>query len=270
MTYNTHITGEMSSFSPATQGSTPVSFDFDGQAVRTITILGEIWFVLADVCAVLDITNIGNASARLDDDEKNSIRNPDVNGERGNPNITIINESGLYSLILTSRKPDAKRFKKWVTSDVLPTIRKTGGYSDTGFYIPASYPEALRLAAEQQEHIEKQDKRISDMSPKVEGFDRIAHADGSLCITDAAKTLQMRPKDLFTWLRCNGWIYKRAGNSHDVAYQDKLKSGVLEHKTKTVYRDDGTDKITEQVRVTPKGLTKLAIIFGVSGQEAAE
>ncbi|MEQ9347734.1 MAG: phage antirepressor KilAC domain-containing protein [Thalassospira sp.] len=123
------------------------------------------------------------------------------------------------------------------------------------------------------EHTEREIEllaKIDEAKPKVEGFDRIAHADGSMCITDAAKTLQMRPKDLFSWLRCNGWIYKRAGNSHDVAYQDKLKSGVLEHKTGIAHRSDGSEKITEQVRVTPKGLTKLALVFGVSSQEAAE
>lgn len=89
---------------------------------------GEPWFVLSDVCHELEISNVGNASARLDDDEKDNIRNPDVNGSRGNPNLTIINESGLYSLILSSRKPEAKRFKKWVTSEVLPSIRRTGRY----------------------------------------------------------------------------------------------------------------------------------------------
>ncbi|PKR50763.1 BRO-N domain-containing protein [Thalassospira marina] len=110
----------------------PVAFDFEGQPVRTIEIDGVIWFVLSDVCDVLEIANIGNASARLDEDEKNNIRNPDANGERGNPNITIINESGLYSLILTSRKEAAKRFKKWVTAEVLPALRKTGRYAMAG------------------------------------------------------------------------------------------------------------------------------------------
>ncbi|TIT24487.1 MAG: hypothetical protein E5W70_03585 [Mesorhizobium sp.] len=88
----------------------------------------EPWFVLSDVCRVLDIGNVGNAAGRLDDDERSSIRNPDVTSAGGNPNITIINESGLYSLILTSRKPAAKRFKKWVTAEVLPALRRSGAY----------------------------------------------------------------------------------------------------------------------------------------------
>lgn len=103
-------------------------FNFEGADVRLIDRDGEPWFVLADVCRVLEIVNVGNASARLDDDERDSIRNPDVIHSAGNPNITIINESGLYSLVLTSRKPAAKRFKKWVTAEVLPTLRRTGMY----------------------------------------------------------------------------------------------------------------------------------------------
>lgn len=100
----------------------------DKRPFRIIDQNGEPWFVLADVCRELDIANVGNAAARLDDDEKGNIRNPDATSKGGNPSLTIINESGLYSLILRSKKAEAKRFKKWVTAEVLPSIRKTGGY----------------------------------------------------------------------------------------------------------------------------------------------
>lgn len=100
----------------------------DKRPFRIIDRNGEPWFVLSDVCRELEIANVGNAAARLDEDEKDSIRNPDANGARGNPHLVVVNESGLYSLILSSRKPEAKRFKKWVTKEVLPSIRKTGGY----------------------------------------------------------------------------------------------------------------------------------------------
>lgn len=100
-------------------------FDFEGAAVRTHMQGDEPWFVLSDVCRVLEIANAGNAAARLDDDEK-GIHTMDTLG--GGQQMTIINESGLYSLILTSRKEAAKRFKKWVTSEVLPTLRRTGVY----------------------------------------------------------------------------------------------------------------------------------------------
>jgi phage antirepressor YoqD-like protein len=99
------------------------------------------------------------------------------------------------------------------------------------------------------------------MKVDVKALEQISKADGSLCITDAAKALQVNPKFLFSWLRENRWIYKRAGNSHDVGYQDKVQTGYLEHKVTEVTRGDGSTKITEQVRITPKGLTKLAKIF---------
>ncbi|UFS64872.1 phage regulatory protein/antirepressor Ant [Paracoccus denitrificans] len=100
--------------------------------------------------------------------------------------------------------------------------------------------------------------QIESMQEDVEALDRIAKADGSLCITDAAKALQMRPKELFGWLRENGWIYRRPGSGHDLGYQSKTAAGLLEHKVTTVLRADGSEKVTEQVRVTPRGLEKLA------------
>lgn len=99
------------------------------------------------------------------------------------------------------------------------------------------------------------------MKVDVKALEQISKADGSLCITDAAKALQVNPKFLFSWLRENRWIYKRVGNNHDVGYQDKVQSGYLEHKVTEVTRGDGSTKITEQVRITPKGLAKLAKIF---------
>jgi len=106
-------------------------FNFDTHAVRTLTRDGEPWFAAADVCEALTIGNNRDAVARLDDDEKSDVGITDTssNGTTQSRNVTIINESGLYSLILTSRKPEAKRFKKWITSEVLPSIRKTGQYA---------------------------------------------------------------------------------------------------------------------------------------------
>lgn len=101
----------------------------------------------------------------------------------------------------------------------------------------------------------------AELAPKAEALDRISTADGSLNITEAAKALQMRPKDLFSYLKEHGWIYKRPNASNWLGYQPKASSGLLEHKVTTVLRADGSEKITEQVRVTPKGLTKLAALI---------
>lgn len=100
--------------------------------------------------------------------------------------------------------------------------------------------------------------QIEAMRDDVEALDRIAKADGSLNITEAAKNLGIRPKDLFDWLSHNGWIYKRPGSSGWLGYATKCNQGLVEHKTTTVTRADGTEKITEQVRITAKGLTILA------------
>lgn len=115
----------------------------------------------------------------------------------------------------------------------------------------------LLLADYANDKIEMQ-AQIADLTPKADALDRIATADGSLCITDAAKTLQVQPKVLFAFLRSHRWIYGRLGNAGDVAYQDKLASGLLEHKTTTVHRSDGSEKVVTQCRVTPKGLARLA------------
>ena len=103
-----------------------------------------------------------------------------------------------------------------------------------------------------------QAQQIEDMREDVAAHERLTKADGSLNITEAAKTLQMRPKDLFDWMKTNDWIYKRNGSGSWLGYAPKCNQGLLEHKTTTVLRADGTEKITEQVRVTPKGLTRLA------------
>ncbi|WP_215762477.1 phage antirepressor KilAC domain-containing protein [Acetobacter sp. P1H12_c] len=232
-----------------------IPFSFEGTEVRVNERGGEPWWVLSDVCSVLGIANVGNANSRLDADEKDDIRIMDAIGRA--QDTCVINESGLWSLVLTSRKPAAKRFKKWITSEVIPSIRKTGGYMVAA---PEETPEELALRAMTilQATVERQKAQLAVVQPKAEAHDRIAGADGSLSITEAAKALQVRPKDLFDWLSHNGWIYKRPGSPNWLGYQSHTTNGDLEHKITTVLRPDGSEKVSEQVRVTPKGLAKLA------------
>lgn len=126
-----------------------------------------------------------------------------------------------------------------------------------------SDPNLLRnaLLTYSEKMIELEHK-VEVMQPTVEAFDRIAIAEGSMCLTDAAKALQQEPHKFNKWLQMNDWIYKRNGSKHWVAYQEKIKAGYLEHKVKDIQLPDGTIKITEQVRVTPKGLTKLSKLLG--------
>lgn len=111
-----------------TDGANALSFNFPTTRLRVVTRNGDPWFVAADVCAALEIGNPTQALSRLDDDEQALISNEGIHTGPGNPTVNIISESGLYSLILGSRKPEAKRFKKWVTAEVLPAIRRTGRY----------------------------------------------------------------------------------------------------------------------------------------------
>ena len=233
--------------------NTITPFNFEGTPVRTVQIDGETQFVAADVCEALDIQNVAQAVTRLDDDERSMFNI----GRQGDAHV--INESGLYRLILTSRKPEAKRFRKWVTGEVLPTIRKTGSYGKLATpAIPQSLSAALRLAADQSDQIEAQQAQLAIAGAKADALDRIAGAEGSMCVTDAAKIINLQPKRLFAWMHANDWIYKRAGSSKWVACQARLKSAHLDCEYITVLRPNGTEKSVASVLVTAKGLAKLA------------
>lgn len=107
--------------------------------------------------------------------------------------------------------------------------------------------------------------QVKEMKPDVEAFERLSKASGGMCITDAAKTLQMRPTDLFSFLSASKWIYKRVGNKNWLAYQDKIQRGLLVHKTKSIPLEDGSEKIVESVIVTPKGLAVIAQLLQAQG-----
>ena len=126
------------------------------------------------------------------------------------------------------------------------------------FQIPATLSAALRLAAEQAEQIEQQQAQLAITAPKAQALDRIAQADGEMCITNAAKTIGVQPKKLFEWMERHDWIYRRSGSKRHTAYQARIKAGYLTHKVTTVERSDGSEKVVESVIVTPKGLAKLA------------
>nr|WP_242403405.1 phage antirepressor KilAC domain-containing protein [Asaia platycodi] len=159
-------------------------------------------------------------------------------------------------LIVRSKRPEAERFERWVFEEVLPAIRKTGGYMTAA---PEETPEALaaRALAVLQATVARQKAALAETLPKAEVYDRLVNAEGSLCITAAAKNLHMRPKALFDWLAHNGWIYRRPGADHWLGYQAHTSNGDLDHKITTVTRPDGTEKVTEQVRITAKGLARL-------------
>ena len=237
-----------------------VPFTFENQEVRIDYRDGKPRFALSDICAVLGISNVSDAGGRLDDDEKDEIALTDAIG-RTQATI-VINESGLYKLILRSRKPAAKRFTKWLTSEVLPSIRQTGQYGAPAPALDLSDPQTLqRLLLEHTGRVLDADERISHLTPKAAALDRIADARGLMCITDAAKVLGVGPRKLGAWMEAHRWAYRRSDNGDLAAYSDKLESHFLEHKGTTIPLRGRPDKWVQQVMVTAKGLARLALII---------
>jgi prophage antirepressor-like protein len=231
-----------------------VPFDFEGKAIRVVTVNNEPWFAAPDVCRVLDLAHVASALRVLDEDEKGVLTAHTLGGAQ---EVRSISEPGLYKLMARSRKPEARRFDRWVRHEVLPAIRRDGGYLAAA---PDETPEALALRALTvlQATVERQKLQLAEAMPKVEALERIANADGLYNLTVAAKTLGQPPQAFIRGLHSKGWIYKREPSSNWIGYQDKVRSGYLAHKSASVTRPDGTSKEVSQVFVTPKGLTRLA------------
>lgn len=223
-------------------------------SVRTTMINGDPWFVASDVCKALEID--ATATRRLDDDEKNTLRL--TQGTSGNPNVTVINESGLYSLVLGSRKPEAKAFKRWITHEVIPKIRKTGGYilgsesmSDTELLAHALIV-AHRTIQDRQEQIERQKRQLEDQRPKVEFADHIAASENAIEMGDFSKLAQkngitLGRNNLFKKLRELGILM-----SDNVPYQQYMNAGWFE-VVESPYQRNGTVYIGTKTLVTGKG-----------------
>lgn len=172
--------------------------------LRTIKINGEIWFVAKDVCDALEIKNSRDALTRLDTDEKNTVVLTDG---IGNPNKSVVNEYGLYTLVLSSRKPEAKTFKRWVTHDVLPSIRKTGQYSN----LPQDYLSALKALVVSEEAKQKAELELAIAQPKANYTDNVLSSEGYMTATQIAKDYGKSAKWLNKLLHAEGIQYK-SGN----------------------------------------------------------
>ncbi|MFT8319320.1 MAG: BRO family protein [Bacillus sp. (in: firmicutes)] len=185
-------------------------FNYGQSLIRTVIKDNEVWFVAKDICEVLEINNPSQALSRLDEDEKNTII---LNEGIGNPEKSIVNESGLYSLILGSRKTEAKVFKRWVTHDVLPTIRKTGGYvaNDDLFvdtYLKHADESTKLLFKVTLETVRKQNEEIAVMSPKAEYFDALVDRNLLTNFRDTAKELHVKQGFFINWLLDNKYVYR--------------------------------------------------------------
>lgn len=222
--------------------------------VRIVMKEQEPWFVAKDVCNCLEINNSRQALIRLDDDEKSSVILND--GTPGNPEKSIVNEYGLYSLVLSSRKPEAKEFKRWITHDVIPQIRKTGQYVAD---IPRTLPDALRAYANEVEEHNKAKALIEEQKPKVLFADSVAASHTSILVGDLAKLLHqngvkdMGQKRLFNWLRENSYLIKRKGSDYNSPTQKAMEMGLFQIKETVVSHADGHTSVNKTTKVTGKG-----------------
>lgn len=226
--------------------------------VRTITKDDEPMFCLIDICKALEIRNATDVAKRLDEDELTRLNLGSRAGE-----TNFITESGLYAVILRSDKPNAKKFRKWVTSEVLPSIRKNGGYiagqetlSDEELMAKALLVANNKIA-ERDKIIEQKQARIEQMKPKEIFADAVSASHTSILVGDLAKLIcqngyQIGQKRLFDWLRANGYLIK-TGSSYNMPTQRYVEQGLFEIKESNLVNPDGSVRITKTTKVTGKG-----------------
>lgn len=228
--------------------------------VRTMVINGSPWFVAKDVCECLGLTKHRDAVSRLDGDERGSV---EVDTLGGTQQMAAVNEYGLYNLVLSSRKPSAKAFKRWITHEVIPAIRKHGAYM-TGETLERALtsPDFLiRLATElktEQEARRLAEQKIEADKPKVLFADSVAASHGSILVGELAKLLNQNGIDigqnrLFNWLRENGYLICRKGTDYNMPTQRSMEMQLFSIKETAITHSDGHVSISKTVKVTGKG-----------------
>lgn len=228
--------------------------------IRTVTKDNEPMFCLADVCKALEIANVGNVRQRL---SAKGIRIMDTHTKGGTQKMIFIDESNLYKTIFQSRKDSAERFTDWVTSEVLPSIRKNGGYiaGQETMTDDELLAKALMVAnnkiAERDRIIEHQKAKIEYDRPKTIFADAVATSNTSILVGDLAKIIcqngvQIGQKRLFAWLRDNGYLMKN-GSSYNMPIQRYVQQGLFEVKERSIQNPDGSVRITITPKITGKG-----------------
>lgn len=242
-------------------------------SVRAIERNGEPWFIGKDMAEILGYTNTAKAIRDHVDDEDKLTERIVLSGQ--NREAFLINESGLYSLILSSKLPSAKRFKHWVTSEVLPAIRQNGVYmtDDKAYDIthnPGSLADLLLQAGEQ---LKKKEIIIQEMKPKALFADAVTTSHTSILVGDLAKIIKQNgyeigQKRLFEWLRQNGYLIK-SGSSKNMPTQKSMDLHLFEVKESTVQNPDGSVRVTRTPKCTGEGQVYFINKF-LKGTEDAE
>ncbi len=241
--------------------STLQLFDYSGQRVRTQLIDGEPWFVLADLCIVLGLSAPHMVAKRIAEDDRSSTSVMDSMGRA--QQTTIVSESGMYEVVIRSDKPEAVTFRRWLTGDVIPSIRKTGSYSAALARELTFEEKMLEVMGTLNERVDAQRAQLAIAAPKAEAFDTFLSAAGDYDVRDAAQLLhrehgiEIGRTRLFKYLRAHSWI--DGGNR---PYQYRIDQGLMRIKASTFKftRTNGEDQLAApQVRITPKGLDRLRV-----------
>lgn len=226
-------------------------------SVRSLVINDEPWFIGKDVANALGYSNSRKAIAdHVDDEDKEVLTSRNVTLENiPNRGVTVVNESGLYSLIFGSKLESAQKFKRWVTSEVLPALRKTGQYQVKELSGSELMAKAL---IEAQSVLAAKDKQIQEMKPKVVFADAVATSHTSILVGELAKILKqngidMGQKRLFAWLREKGYLIKRQGTDYNMPTQKAMDLGLFEIKEGSYVNGSGVNITTKTPKVTGKG-----------------
>lgn len=234
------------------------NFNFNGAQVRALTIENEPYFVGKDVAEILGYKDTVNALKSHVDNEDKLGWQITTSGQRRK--VKIINESGLYSLIISSKLPSAKQFKHWVTSEVLPAIRKHGAYmTDQKAEAIVTDKNALAdLLQQASDQLKAKDIQIAEMKPKALFADAITESDTSILVGDLAKILRQNgieigARRLFKWLRKNHYLISRRGSDYNSPTQRSMEMGLFEIKESSHINGNGVNVITKTPKVTGKG-----------------
>ena len=241
-------------------------FKFEGNEVRTLKIDDEPYFVGKDVAKILGYKNTKDALAKHVDVEDKLGSQIATSGQRRE--MTVINESGLYSLILSSKMPNAKKFKRWVTSEVLPAIREHGVYmtDEKAFDVVNNKDGLASLLQQAADQLRAKDIQIEEMKPKALFADSVATSKTTILVGELAKILRGNGIDiganrLFEWLRTNGYLINRNGTDHNMPTQKSMNLGLFKIKETTINHSNGTTSISKTPKVTGKGQQYFVNVF---------
>lgn len=223
-------------------------FNYGGQEVRTVTVVGEPWFVAADVARILGYRMASDMTRRLDLEDRGtrSVRTPS-----GDQEMSVITEPGLYVAVLGSQIEGAKEFKRWVTREVLPAIRKTGHYGVPALDLNAIDPRTLALAIlEESDRANAAESKVLELAPKAEAFEHFMEADGSLSIGAVANMYKVGRQTLFDWLRAAKVVQGDRRPYQEYAHWFDVKATTFE-------RNSGAAGVSYSAKVLPSGVDPL-------------